>query len=333
MSEHVRQTRRGRRHSPRASGRPHRPALSSTPYVPAKGTAPEMNTPISRRHLVQVCLALCAAGGAHAADAKRSLKAIQKHVGGRLGVHVLDSQSGKRFGLDEDSRFAMASTFKLPLAAALLWQVDRGAFTLERSLSIDRKDLLPNSPAVEAKLAAGASGMSIRELCEAVITQSDNAAANLLLAGIGGPRALTQFFRDSVGDKVTRFDRTEPELNANAPGDPRDTTTPRAIVDSLLRLFTQDVLSLPSRAFLIDWMTASRTGLDRVRAGIPPGWQVGDKTGTGQNGAVNDLAIAYPPGRRPIFVAVYMSESTLGAAELAAAHADIGRMVAAEKWP
>jgi beta-lactamase class A len=292
-----------------------------------------MRLMLTRRHLVTLACAAALAPPARAAGAERSLKTLQKRIGGRLGVHVLDSQSGKRFGLDESSRYAMASTFKLPLAAALLWQVDRGAFTLDRSLPIEKKDLLPNSPAVEARLAASASVMTIRELCAAIVTQSDNAAANLLLAGIGGPRALTKFVHDSVGDSVTRFDRNEPGLNGNTPGDPRDTTSPRAMVDSLLRLFTQDVLSLPSRALLIDWMTASRTGLDRVRAGIPHDWQVGDKTGTGENGAVNDLVVTYPPGRRPIFVAVYMSESKLATAELAAAHAEIGRLVAAEKWP
>src|SRR3954468_7156018 len=212
---------------------------------------------ITRRRLMTLACAAALAPPALAAGAQRSLQALQKRVGGRLGVHVLDSQSGKRFGLDEDSRFAMASTFKLPLAAALLWQVDRGAFTLERSLSIDKGDLLANSPAVEARLAAGAGAMTIRELCAAIIVQSDNAAANLLLAGIGGPSVLTRFFRDSVGDKVTRFDRAENELNSNTPGDPRDTTTPRAMVDSMLRIFTQNVLSLPSRAMLIEWLTQS----------------------------------------------------------------------------
>jgi beta-lactamase class A len=279
-------------------------------------------------------LAAAFARGAWSAEsAPRALKSIRERIGGRLGVDVLDSQSGRRFGIDEGSRYSMASTFKLPLAAALLWQIDRGAFRPDLALVIERKDLLPNSPAVEAKLASGASAMSVRELCAAIVTQSDNAAANVLLTAIGGPPALSRFFRDSVGDKVTRFDRLEPELNSNAPGDPRDTTTPRAMVDSLLRLFTQDVLSLPARALLIEWMTASRTGLDRVRAGIPRGWQVGDKTGTGANNAVNDLVVAYPPGRRPIFVAVYMSESKLTTAELAAAQADIGRLVGAEKWP
>jgi len=288
----------------------------------------------TRRAAVSAMLAAAFARGAWSAEsAPRALKRIRERIGGRLGVDVLDSQSGRRFGIDEGSRYAMASTFKLPLAAALLWQVDRGAFGPERAVAIDRRDLLPHSPAVEAKLAAGATAMTVRELCAAIITQSDNAAANVLLTAIGGPPALTRFFRDSVGDKVTRFDRLEPELNSNAPGDPRDTTTPRAMVDSLLRLFTQDVLSLPARALLIEWMTASRTGLDRVRAGIPRGWQVGDKTGTGANNAVNDLVVAYPPGRRPIFVAVYMSESKLTTAELAAAQADIGRLVGAEKWP
>jgi len=267
------------------------------------------------------------ASGAHAASADKALKRIRERVGGRLGVHALDSQSGKRWGLDENSRYAMASTFKLPLAAALLWQVDRKAITLEHSLAINKTDLLPNSPAVEAKLVAGVDAMTVGELCRAVVTHSDNAAANVLLNGMGGPSELTAFFR-TIGDEITRLDRREPALNQNVPGDQRDTTTPRAMVDSMLRMFTQDVLSIPSRALLIDWMIASRTGLDRVRAGLPKGWNPGDKTGTGENGAFNDLVIAYPPSRRPVFVAVYMSESKLGPKELAGAHAEIGTLIA-----
>jgi beta-lactamase class A len=173
--------------------------------------------------------------------------------------------------------------------------------------------------------------MTIRELCSAVVTVSDNTAANILLKGIGGPPALTAFFR-TLGDEVTRLDRFEPELNSNNPGDPRDTTTPRAMVDSMLKMFTLDVLSLPSRALLIDWMAASNTGLERVRAGLPKSWVPGDKTGGGANGAINDIVIAYPPGRRPIFIAVYMSESKLATPELNAAHAEIGAVVAREKW-
>ncbi len=286
----------------------------------------------TRREILALALAAACAAPAEAAGAQRELKELHKRIGGRLGVHVLDSQSGKRIAYDDDSRYAMASTFKLPLAAALLWQADHGAFPLTRTLPISKANLLPTSPAVQAKLAAGADSMTIVELCAAVVTQSDNAAANVLLNGIGGPPGFTRFMR-SIGDKVTRLDRSELDLNENKAGDDRDTTTPRAMVDSLLRIFTQDVLSLSSRALLIDWMNQASTGLDRVRGGLPKSWPSGDKTGTGQNGAFNDLCIAYPPDRRPIFIAVYLSESTANAKSLAAVHAEIGGLVAREKWP
>jgi len=283
---------------------------------------------LTRRTLLGMTLAAawCAPAGA------ASLKSIQKKVGGRMGVHVLDSQSGKRLGVGDDQRFAMASTFKVPLVAALLWQVDRGAFPLAHVLPIDKKDLVAKSPVLEPRIAAGATELTVRELCAATITYSDNAAANVLLAGIGGPAALTTFMR-SIGDETTRFDRIEPELNSNLPDDPRDTTTPRAMADSMLKIFTQDVLSLASRAMLIEWMAASRTGLDRVRAGLPKSWPASDKTGTGANGAFNDLVITWPPSRRPILIAVYMSGSTLPPKELSAAQAAIGEFIGNQKWP
>jgi beta-lactamase class A len=286
---------------------------------------------ITRRQIMGLAAAAALAPAAQAASAERTLKAIHKKVGGRLGVHILDSQSGRRIAHDDDSRYAMASTFKVMLAAALLWQVDKNAFTLDHELAISSDDLLPTSPEVEAKLKSGAKSMTVRDLCAAIVISSDNAAANVLLTGIGGPPAFTTFMR-SIGDETTRLDRTETDLNANLPGDPRDTTTPRAMVDSMLRVFTQDVITVRSRALLIDWMMQSRTGLDRVRAGIPKSWQVGDKTGTGSGGAVNDLAIAWPPERRPILIAVYMSESKLAVPDLVAAHAEIGRLVAEQDW-
>lgn len=288
---------------------------------------------MDRRSVLSLALAAAVARPAAAASrGAAGLKTIHKRIGGRMGVHILDSQSGKRIGYDDDARYSMASTFKLTLAAALLWQVDKGAFPLTHELALERSDLIANSPVLEPQITAGAVSMSVRDLCRSAVTFSDNTAANVLLEGIGGPSALTAFAR-SIGDEVTRFDRIELELNANSPGDPRDTTTPRAMVDTMLKIFTQDVLSLASRALLIDWMSASRTGLTRVRAGLPRNWQAGDKTGTGQNGAFNDLVITWPPERRPILIAVYMSESARDAKELAAAHAEIGALVAREKWP
>jgi beta-lactamase class A len=285
----------------------------------------------TRRTVLSAMFALAVARGASAANAQRTLKAIHKRIGGRLGVHILDSQSGRRIAYDDDSRYAMASTFKVALAAALLWQTDHGAFPLTRAMEISKADSISNSPEIDARLKRGDTSMTVRELCGAAVAVSDNGAANLLLAGLGGPKAFTAFMR-SIGDTVTRLDRNELELNSNQKGDERDTTTPRAMADSMLRIFTQEVLTIPARAMLIEWMTASRVGLDRVRAGIPRSWQSADKPGTGNNAAFNDLAIVWPPERRPIFIAVYMSESRLSPAELAAAHADIGRIVATEKW-
>ncbi len=163
---------------------------------------------INRRTMLVMSLAAALAGRADAAARGASgLKSIHKKIGGRLGVHILDSQSGKRITFNDDERFAMASTFKLPLVAALLWQVDKGAFPLTHTLPVDRKDLLTNSPVIEQALAEGATGMTVRDLCSAAISYGDNAATKVLLDGIGGPAPLTAFAR-SIGDEVTRFDRT-----------------------------------------------------------------------------------------------------------------------------
>lgn len=287
---------------------------------------------ITRRDLLGLALAAALAPEAQAASAASALKAIKKRSGGRLGVHILDSQSGKRLTLDDDSRYAMASTFKLPLVASLLWQIDHGAFPLTQVLTFDRTDLVANSPIIQKAIEQGVTELTVRDLCGAAVAYSDNAATNVLLKAMGGPEAFTKFMR-SIGDETTRLDRIEPDLNSNLPGDERDTTTPHAMVESLLKIFTQNVLTLASRALLIDWMTTSRTGLDRVRKGLPKSWQTGDKTGTGQNGAVNDLVVTWPPERRPILIAVYMSESKLETVQLAAAHAEIGQIVGREKWP
>jgi len=162
---------------------------------------------LSRRELLSAVMAAAFASGAHAAErAETALKKIQKRIGGRLGVHVLDSQSGRRFGIDENSRYAMASTFKVALGAALLWQVDRKAFTLDHRLRIAKSDLVAHSPAVEVQLMASVDAMTVRDLIAAAVTQSDNAATNILLKAIGGPSALTQFFR-TLDDNFTRLDR------------------------------------------------------------------------------------------------------------------------------
>jgi beta-lactamase class A len=250
---------------------------------------------------------------------------METELGGRIGVAAIDTRNGARLVHRGDERFAMCSTFKWMLAAAVLAQHDRSGEILERHLSYGPKDLLPHSPVTKEHVAEGS--LPVIELCRAAVETSDNTAANALLKCIGGPSALTRYLR-TVGDHTTRLDRVELALNTNISGDPRDTTTPNAMIATMQRVLVSDELSAASRDLLLTWMKNCQTGLHRLRAGLPPAWTAGDKTGTGDNGAVNDNAIIWPPQRPPILVAAYLSESHASQEALDAAHARIGTIVA-----
>jgi len=184
--------------------------------------------------------------------------------------------------------------------------------------------LLEYAPTTRAHVADGT--MTVEALAKAAISNSDNTAANLLLTKVGGPSGLTLFIRHT-GDAVTRLDRNEPTLNENVPCDARDTTSPRAMANLMCLALCGDLLSRASRGQLVAWLNACETGTERLRAGIPAGWSVGDKTGTGQHGAVNDVAFVVPPGRAPILIAAYLSDSASPLASLNAAYAEISRLV------
>ena len=250
--------------------------------------------------------------------------------GARLGVAALDVRTGGRIGFDADARYAMASTFKAPLAAAVLARVDRGALSLDAPVRFGSADVLEYAPVVRAALSEGS--LSVRRLCAAAVEVSDNSAANLLLGLIGGPPGFTRFAR-AAGDRATRLDRIEPDLNENAPSDSRDTTTPAAMVGLMRALFAGRVLTPASAALLVGWMDASTTGRERLRAGLPGDWTVGDKTGTGKRGAVNDIAIARPPRGRPVLIACYQSGGDAPMPVRNRAHADVARIVAARLRP
>jgi beta-lactamase class A len=260
-----------------------------------------------------------------AGEPSPSLDEIEARVGGRLGVFAVDTGSGRELAHRPDERFAMCSTFKWALAAAILARVDRKELSLDEPVTYGVSDLLDYAP--EARAHVGEGSMSLEALARAAVVRSDNTAANLLLAKLDGPPGLTRFVR-AVGDSVTRLDRNEPALNENVEGDPRDTTSPRAMVGLMRAVLQGEALSPESRGRLLDWLRACETGQDRLRAGLPKDWDVGDKTGTGARGAFNDVAIAVPPGRGPVLVAAYLSDGTASTAALATAHADVGRVVA-----
>lgn len=272
--------------------------------------------------------ALAAAAPALAAEPwSARLVAIEQRLGGRLGVQALDTGSGRRFGHREDERFPMCSAFKWLLAAAVLARVDAGRERLDRVIRYGASELFTSSPVARANVARG--GLGVRELCAAAVEASDSTAANLLLASLGGPAGLTRWLR-SIGDPATRLDRTEVALNSSIPGDPRDTTTPEAMVGDMRKLLLGAVLSPTSRQLLLDWLVECRTGLKRLRAGLPRDWRVGDKTGTweGRWSTCNDLAIAWPPGRAPVLIFAFSSAGPAGTEAREAAIAEVGRLVA-----
>jgi beta-lactamase class A len=234
-----------------------------------------------------------------------AFRRIEAESGGRLGVTLVDTKDGSGAGHRADDRFPMCSTFKLLAGAAVLARVDAGKEKLERRIRYDAKELVTYAPGTEKRVA---TGMTLAELCDAAITLSDNTAGNLLLASLGGPQGLTAFAR-TLGDGVTRLDRIETELNEAVPGDPRDTTTPAAMAADIRALVLGDALSPASRGQLRRWLVNNKTGDARLRAGVPAGWIVGDKTGTGGNGSNNDVGVIWPPGREPIVVTVYLTES------------------------
>ena len=229
------------------------------------------------------------------------LVGLETESGGRLGVAALDTASGRQLLHRGDERFPFCSTFKMMLSAAVLAREPDG---LPQRIRYAGDELVAHSPITGQHLA---DGMTVGELCAATIQYSDNTAANLLIRQLGGPEAVTDYAR-SIGDRQFRLDRWETALNSAIPGDPRDTTTPAAMMASLHKLALGDALPPARRQILVDWLVGNTTGATRIRAGVPSGWQVGDKTGAGSYGTVNDIAVLWPPGKAPIVLAVYLTQ-------------------------
>lgn len=257
---------------------------------------------------------------------QQAIAGLERRHGGRLGIAILDTETGKPIAYRGEERFALCSTFKFLAAAFVLARVDRKEESLTRRIVYTKADLVPYSPITGKH--AGAGGLTVGEICEAAITLSDNTAGNLMLDSFGGPAGLTAYLR-SLGDSVTRLDRREPALNENKPGDLRDTTTPLAMLEILRMTILGNALSAASRDQLTAWIVACKTGDKRLRAGVPKAWRAGDKTGTRDNNATNDIAVFWPPARAPIIVTAYYTEARAGDDERNAVLAEVGRVATA----
>ncbi|HEU4817801.1 class A beta-lactamase [Janthinobacterium sp.] len=244
---------------------------------------------------------LFAAPATGIASAHTQLAALEHAAGGRLGVAAWRQGSELRVAYRADERFPLASTFKAMLAAAVLARSVSQPGLLEQLVRYEKKELVTYSPITEKHLA---DGMSVADLCAATLQYSDNSAANFLMKILGGPQAVTAFSR-SIGNTVFQLERWETELNSAIPGEVRDTASPASMAHSLQQVLLENSLPAQQRQQLDTWMRGNTTGDKRIRAGVPAGWQVADKTGSGAYGSVNDIGVAYPPSGAPLLIAVY----------------------------
>lgn len=251
-----------------------------------------------------------------------SFEAISLDVGGALGVYALDTETGRASGWDANGLYPLNSTFNFLVAGLVLRRVDRGQEAVTRQIDVLQSDIVPHSPVVEKAVG---SSMDVAALCAATVTQGDNAAANLLVRSLGGPAEMTASLRE-IGDPVTRIDQYEPLLNDVPLGDPRNSSTPAQMVQTMARLVLGDVLSDAGKARLLAWLTSNTTGNARVRAGVPADWLVGCQTGTGLRGETSTVAVIYPLGRKPLLMAVYIKGSMRSDDAQDSIHAELARI-------
>ncbi len=257
-----------------------------------------------------------------------AVEAVESQLDARVGFVLHDLHTGTRLTHRAEERFPLASTFKLFACAALLQTVERGEHRLDDTVDLGEQPLVLWSPGVKKAREKGQSQFSLNELCRLTLAVSDNTAANSVLAAIGGPEGFTAFMR-SIDDKVTRLDRWEPELNEAVPGDPRDTSSPRAIAGALEQVLLTDRLAPESRESLKTWLAGHRMADALFRSALPTDWSIEDRTGTGAYGSRAIIAVLYPPERKPLVAALYITETAASREDRDAAIARVGRAIVA----
>jgi len=234
----------------------------------------------------------------------QKLAELEKSAGGRLGVALINTADNSQIVYRGEERFPMCSTSKVMAASAVLKQSETNKTLLNKRIEIKKSDLVNYNPIAEKHLD---TGMTLGELGAAAIQYSDNTAMNKLIAELGGPAGVTQFAR-SIGDSTFRLDRTEPTLNTAIPGDKRDTSSPLAMAKSLHNLALGKALGEPQRTQLVEWLKGNTTGGESIRAGLPAHWVVGDKTGSGDYGTTNDIAVIWPENHAPLVLVTYFTQ-------------------------
>lgn len=276
-----------------------------------------------RRMLIVIGAIGFSSGVGSAGEVEQAIASAEATLRARVGVAILDTENGRRWEHRAGERFPMASTFKLLACAALL---KSGPTLMNQRVLIRKGDIISHAPVTKAMVG---QEVSAADLCAITLRTSDNTAANKIVALLGGPPAITAFLR-GIGDHDTRLDRVEPALNESRPGDPRDTTTPSAMLATLETLALGSALGLAGRSQLLAWLDANETGSPLLRAGLPKDWKIGDRTGSGGFGTRGIVAILRPPGHRPILAVIYMTGTAARLPLRNAAIARIGTALAHE---
>ncbi|MEK5121923.1 class A beta-lactamase BlaIII [Bacillus sp. FSL R9-9492] len=228
----------------------------------------------------------------------QSFAKLEKEYDAKLGIYALDTGTNQTVAYHSDDRFAFASTSKSLAVGALLRKNSLEA--LDQKITYTHEDLSNYNPITEKHVD---TGMTLKELADASVRYSDSTAHNLILKQLGGPSEFEKILRE-MGDTVTTSERFEPELNEVHPGETHDTSTPEAIAKTLQSFTLGTALPIEKRELLVDWMKRNTTGDNLIRAGVPKGWEVADKTGAGSYGTRNDIAIIWPPNKKPIVLAI-----------------------------
>jgi beta-lactamase class A len=279
---------------------------------------------MNRRDVLCSTLALLASPALAQRATITALTDYERDSGGHIGVYAKNLKTGAEISWRAHERFVMCSSFKASLAACVLACVDRGQARMDELIAYGPADMMEWAPVAKQNLEKGA--LSVADMCQAAVELSDNTCANALLARFGGPSALTAFWR-SIGDSVSRLDHNEPELNRTPPGDPHDTTTPAAMAGNLRTLILGNALSPTSRERLTNWMLGCKTGDNRLRAGLPKDWRIGDKTGNNGKDAFGDIAVAWSTRGEPVVISAYTRRGAPTPRQVDDVFAEIGRYV------
>jgi beta-lactamase class A len=257
------------------------------------------------------------------APVEKAIKMQEETLSARIGVAVLNVETGALWSFRGDERFPLTSTFKSIACAKLLYDVDQKRTELKNTVAVNRDDLVTYSPVLEAYVE---KEIALGDACQATMLTSDNTAANIVIESVGGTESITSFLRD-IGDVNTRLDRVEPGLNEALPNDPRDTTTPISMTNTLNELVFGTVLSQDSRVQLIDWMKRNEVTGNLLRSALPAGWEIGDRSGAGGFGARSITAVVWRDKQSPLIVSIYVSQTDASMDQRDLAIVEIGKSI------